>query len=204
MPVKRPQSTAATTESATSSDVVTEPSCVDEDEPTTPPTRPPRGERGWKNVGVWVVLPVLAFLLAIAAGLLKWQYAGLHGSDVAAGPALQAARDGTVAMLTYRPDTVEQDLTTARDFLTGDFRDSYSSLVNDVVIPGAREQQVSAEAKVAAAATVSAGVNRAVVLVFVNQTTAIGNGPPSDLASTVRVTLDNVGGRWLISDFTPI
>jgi Mce-associated membrane protein len=37
-----------------------------------------------------------------------------------------------------------------------------------------------------------------VVLVFVNQTVAVGNDPPTDTASNVRVTLDKIGGRWLI------
>ena len=201
--MKRPQLIPAISRRARSSDVAADPPCVDE-EVTTVASPGPRRDRDWKKVVVWGILPVLAFLLAIAAGFLKWQYTTMHGSEVAGGQALQAARDGTVAMLTYRAETVEQDLTTARDLLTGGFRDSYTSLVNDVVIPGAREQRISAEAKVAAAATVSAEQNHAVVLVFVNQTTVIGDGPPSGMASTVRVTLDNEGDRWLISDFTPI
>jgi Mce-associated membrane protein len=43
-----------------------------------------------------------------------------------------------------------------------------------------------------------------VVLVFVNQTVVVGQGAPSDTASSVRVTLDKVGGRWLISKFDPV
>jgi Mce-associated membrane protein len=43
-----------------------------------------------------------------------------------------------------------------------------------------------------------------VVLVFVNQTIMIGNDPPTATASTVRVTLDRVQGRWLISQFDPV
>ena len=34
---------------------------------------------------------------------------------------------------------------------------------------------------------------------FVNQTITVGNDPPTDTASSVRVTLDKIGGRWLIS-----
>ena len=69
---------------------------------------------------------------------------------------LQAAKDSTIAMLSYKPDTVEQQLGAARDLLTGDFRDSYTSLTHDVVIPGAKEKQISAVATVPAAASVSA------------------------------------------------
>ena len=87
---------------------------------------------------------------------------------------MQAAKDSTIALLSYKPDTVEQQLGAARDLLTGDFRDSYTSLTNDVVIPGAKQKQISAVATVPAMASVSADPNHAVVLVFVNQTVVVG------------------------------
>jgi Mce-associated membrane protein len=43
-----------------------------------------------------------------------------------------------------------------------------------------------------------------VVLAFVDQTTTIGNDAPTDTASSVRVTLDKVDSRWLISGFDPV
>ena len=117
---------------------------------------------------------------------------------------MQAAKDSTIAMLSYKPDTVEQQLNAARDLLTGEFRDSYTSLINDVVIPGAKQKQISAVASVPAAASVSADPNHAVVLVFVNQTVVVGQDAPTDTASSVRVTMDKVGDRWLISEFDPV
>ena len=38
---------------------------------------------------------------------------------------------------------------------------------------------------------------------FVNQTVTVGTGVPTDTASSVRITLDKVGDRWLISEFEP-
>jgi Mce-associated membrane protein len=38
----------------------------------------------------------------------------------------------------------------------------------------------------------------------VNQTVIIGQDAPTNTASSVRVTLDKVGGRWLISQFDPV
>jgi Mce-associated membrane protein len=151
-----------------------------------------------------VIFPGLALLLTTAAVFLKWQDSTIRQSEIASTQAVQAAREGTVAMLSYKPDTVDKDLSTARDYLTGGFRESYTKLTEDVVIPGAKQQRVSAVATVPAAATVSAGQNRAVVLVFVNQTTVVGNGAPTDTVSCVRVALDKVEDRWLISDFQPI
>jgi Mce-associated membrane protein len=153
---------------------------------------------------VQVVLPAAALLIAAAAGYLKW----VDGSAVLAQEArtqsVKAAIDSTVAMLSYRPDTVESSLDAARDRLTGAFRDSYSSLTRDVVIPGAKQKQISATATVPAAASVSATPTHAVVLVFVNQTAVVGNDPPTDTTSSVTVTLEKVANRWLISRFDPV
>lgn len=92
----------------------------------------------------------------------------------------------------------------ARDRLTGAFEESYTQLTNDVVIPGAKQRRISAVATVPAAASVSATENHAVALVFVNQTIVIGADAPTVTASSVRVTLDKIGDRWLISGFDPV
>jgi Mce-associated membrane protein len=42
-----------------------------------------------------------------------------------------------------------------------------------------------------------------VVLVFVNQTVVVGSSAPTDTASSVRVTLDRVDDKWLISAVDP-
>jgi Mce-associated membrane protein len=150
------------------------------------------------------VLPALVLLLTVGTGYLKWFDGSTHAAQLAAVDARQAAIDGTIAMLSYRPDTVDRDLGAAGDRLTSGFKDSYAKLVHDVVIPGSKQQQITALATVPAAATVSASANHAVVLVFVDQTITIGHDTPSNTASRVRVTLDNVGGRWLIAGFDPI
>lgn len=159
---------------------------------------------GWRRLLAYGVLPGLVMLLAMAAGLLKWWDSTLSQSQSARIESVQAAKDSTVAMLSYQPDTVEKDLTAAEDRMTGDFRGAYAQLTRDIVIPGAKEKRISAIANVPAAASVSATPNHAVVVVFVNQTAIVGNDTPTDTASSVRVTLDKVDGRWLISDFTPI
>lgn len=65
-----------------------------------------------------------------------------------------------------------------RESLTGKFRDSYTALINDLVIPGSKEKKITAVATVPAAASVSASQNHAVALVFVNQTIIIGSDAP--------------------------
>jgi Mce-associated membrane protein len=150
------------------------------------------------------VLPTLVVLLGAGAGLLRWQDVSHRAIDTARTESVAAARDATVVILSYKADSVEQDLGAARDRLTGSFLDSFTDLVNKVVIPGARAKKISATAKVSAAASVSAAAKHAVALVFVNQTVVIGAGAPSGSASSVRITLDKVDDRWLVSGFDPV
>jgi Mce-associated membrane protein len=77
-------------------------------------------------------------------------------------------------------------------------------LTHDLVIPGAKQKQISAVATVPAAAATSATPTHAVVLLFVNQSVVVGQSAPTSTASSVRVTLDKVGARWLISQFDPV
>jgi Mce-associated membrane protein len=176
---------------------------ADETSEAAEPAKPKRGIQ-WARVFAFGVLPAVALLLAMAAGYLKWMDNSVRDSDRARVESMQAAKDSTIALLSYKPETVEQQLGAARDLLTGDFRDSYTSLTNDVVIPGAKQKQISAVATVPKAASVSANPNHAVVLVFVNQTVIVGQSAPTDTASSVRVTLDNFGDRWLIAKFDPV
>jgi Mce-associated membrane protein len=173
------------------------------DEPADAP--PERAHRtNWSRALAFGVLPGLALLLASVAGFLRWQASSAIDADRGRIEATQAARDSTVALLTYRPDTVERDVGAARDRLTGQFKESYTSLTRDVVIPGAKQKHVSAIATVRFAAPVSAGPDHGVVLLFVNQTTIAGADAPAYTASSVRVTLDKLDGRWLISGFDPV
>jgi Mce-associated membrane protein len=164
----------------------------------------PKHEIRWSAIAVYGVRPGLVLMLALAAAVLKWQGCSIDAADVARAESVRTARDSTVALLSYRSDTVDKQLAAARELLTGQFRGAYTSLTNDVVIPGAKQKRISAATTVPAAASVSATPNHAVVLVFIDQTVTIGSGAPSDTASSVRVTLDNLGDRWLISGFDPV
>ncbi|BBZ47959.1 hypothetical protein [Mycobacterium parmense] len=166
--------------------------------------RPRKRRIRWSRLLVFGVLPISALLIAVATGFLKWQDASNRWSRAAEIESVAAAKDSSVAILSYQPDTVEKDLDAARDRLTGKFKDSYTQLVHDVVIPGAKKDHISAVATVPAVASVSANPDHAVALVYVDQTVIVGNDAPTDTASTVRVTMDKVGNRWLISSFDPV
>lgn len=158
----------------------------------------------WSSALAFGLLPGVAFVLAVLAGWLTWQYASARGAESSRADSVKAASEATAAILSYQADSVEQDLHSAQERLTGTFKDSYSELTNDVVIPGAKAQRISAVARISAAGTVSATPKHAVVLVFVNQTVVIGKDSPTDTSSVVRVSMDKVGDQWLVSAFEPI
>jgi Mce-associated membrane protein len=161
----------------------------------------PRRSVNWTRVLVYGVLPGLALLLAMAAGLLKWKDSSIRSIELARSESIWAAKDSTVAVLSFRSDTVDRDVAAARGRLTGGFLDTYSQRMQQDLIPDGRQRRVIATANVPAAAAESVTPNHAVVLLFVSQAIKIGDAPAAESASSVRVTLDKIGDRWLVSDF---
>lgn len=167
-------------------------------------TSPPAVGRRWTRVVAYGLLPALTVVLGGGAGCLTWNVVSAHFVQLARIESVRAATDGTVALLTYRPDTVDKDLSAARERLTGKFKTSYAVFTHQHVIPDAREKHISSVVTVPAAALVHATTDHAVVMVFVNQSFISDSDPPTSTASDVRVTLEKVGRRWLISEFTPV
>jgi Mce-associated membrane protein len=147
------------------------------------------------------VLPALVLLLTIAAGVLKWCDSSYRDTGRARTESIRAATDSAVAMLSYRPETIERDVAAAQRLLTDGFRDSFTAAAHDRVVPEAKARRVTAVADVPGAASVSASRNHAVVLVFVNQTLTVGSTEPTDVMSSYRVTLDKIDERWLVAKF---
>jgi Mce-associated membrane protein len=176
---------------------------VDEASDDEPETR--RRPIAWSRVLGYGVLPALALVLALAAGYFRWVVGSADELALGRTESVRVASEDAAALLSYKADSADRDLNNAaRDRLTGDFKDAYLNLIRQVVIPGAKEKHISAVAKVNAAASVSASANHAVVLLYVDQTVTIGNGAPTDTQPVVRVALDKVNGRWLVSHFDPV
>jgi len=159
---------------------------------------------------VRVLAGVLAALLVASAGLTAWLYFHTYRPDQAVGPAasdavLQQAKDATVAVLSYSPESLDKDLAAAKSHLTGDFLSYYSQFTDQVVRPAVQTKKVSTTANVVQAAVSEIHPDKAKVLVFVNQTTTSSDrAEPALAASSVVVTMDKVDGKWLISAFDPV
>jgi Mce-associated membrane protein len=195
--VAKDEATEADTE-ATEADEATP------DEQPVVAAQPDRKGIEWAKVAAFGVIPALALILALAAGWLKFVDNSASDDVNARIESIQVAKDSTVALLSYQPDKVQQQLTDAEALLTGGFKDDYKKLITDVVIPGAQQKQISAVATVPRAASVSADQKKAVVLVLVNQNVIVGADAPTATASSVRVELQKVDGKWLISKFEPV
>ena len=176
---------------------------VDEACPDEPDTGEPH-RIDWSRILAFGVLPGLALMLALASGYFKWVDGSAGDLAQARTESVRVASEDAVALLSYKADSVDKDLGAARERLTGDFKDAYTALTRQVVIPGAQQKHITAAAKVNAAASVSASAGHAEVLLFVDQTVTIGDGAPTDTQPVVRVTLDKVDGRWLVSHFDPV
>ena len=163
-----------------------------------------RPVRGGPALAAFGAVPAAAVALGGLAGFLSWQDSSRDAARIAADESVAVARETAATILSYHADTAEQELNGARDRLTGPFLEDYTTLINEVVIPGAKQKKISAVAQVPAAASVTASPTHAVALVFVDQTTTIGTDPPTASASSVRITLDKVGDRWLVSGFEPV
>lgn len=190
-------------EEATSSDDVT-PEAEETPEESPEPDPEPARTIAWSRVLVFAVIPAVALLLAAGSAFLKWQIAWNAESDTARTESVQAAKDITVEMLSYEPDTVEAHLNEALNRLTGNFRDSYTALVNTRVVPVATTQRVTANADVPAIGVESASPDRVELVLFVNQLVAVGDQAPQKTTSTVRATMVREDGQWLMSEFEPV
>jgi Mce-associated membrane protein len=155
-----------------------------------------------------LILTVLiaAASVAVATALYLTQYrTDVQTDDAAASAAVRAASEGTVALLSYQPDSVDTDLAAAKTHLTGEFLTYYGKFSDEILLPAAKERAVRTDAAVVRAAEAEIHRDTAKVLVFVNQTTTSRERPDAaQTASSVMVSLAKVDGRWLISAFDPI
>lgn len=153
---------------------------------------------------------ILAFLVlasaALAACMLYFWYRPDRAADSAAAKsAITAASEGTVAILSYSPDTLDRDFASAKSRLTGDFLSYYTQFTQQIVGPAAKQKSVKTTAVVVRAAVAELHLDSAVVLVFVNQSTmSADRTDPTLSSSSVLVTLTKAHGNWLISSFNPV
>ncbi len=198
-------------------------SSPDSTETAIEPTEAPPAGKGWVRVrglaaikrwtrrclARWRSIVATALVVAavgIAVGLFFILYRpDRQIDDTTAHQAIQAASDGAVDVLSYSYTALDRDFAKAKSHLTGDFLSYYSKFTEQFVAPVAQKGQLTTTAKVIRAAVSELHPDSAVVLVFVDQTTASTQKPePVKADSSVLVTLTKVNGSWLIAKFDPV
>jgi Mce-associated membrane protein len=166
-----------------------------------------RSVRGGRSkLGVILLAAALIASAGVAAWLYFNQYRPDQETDAAASKvALEAAKNGTVALLSYSPESLDKDFAAAKSHLTGDFLSYYTQFTEQIVTPAAQQKSVKTTASVVRAAVSELRPNSAVVLVFVNQNTTSKENPDGAFAvSSVKVSLTKIDSTWLISSFDPV
>ncbi|OBB17651.1 hypothetical protein A5761_09850 [Mycolicibacterium setense] len=164
-----------------------------------------RRSRRWFQVAATVPAVLAVAFVGLTAWLFFQSRTDQLTGPVAVQEALNAAKDGAVAVLSYSPDSVDRDIDAAKTHLTGDFLSYYTKFTDEVVRSAAKEKAVDAKATIVRGAISEMQPERAKALLFANQvTTSNTRQEPSAMSSSVVVTLTKVNGSWLISAFDPV
>ncbi|MBW0011599.1 hypothetical protein [Mycobacterium sp.] len=168
--------------------------------------------RTWSRTlrNVRVVPATLVLLLLISGSGAAWLYFERYQPNKQTDPSVaravvEAASDGTVALLSYSPESLDKDFANAKTHLSGDFLSYYNQFTEQIVAPAAKQKSLKTTAHVIGAAVSELHPASAVVLVFVDQSTTSKDMPdPSMSASSVLVSMTRVNGNWLITKFDPV
>ncbi len=159
---------------------------------------------------VALVPVILVLLLLVSGGAATWMYFERYQPNQRTDPrvataVVNAASEGTVALLSYSPESLDKDFATAKSHLSGDFLSYYTQFTDQIVAPAAKEKSLKTTAHVMGAGVQELHPNSAVVLVYVDQSTTSKDRPdPTLSASTVLVSLTRINGSWLITKFDPV
>lgn len=164
------------------------------------------GRAAWRRpVPVFAVWGLVLALLLVAS-VVMWRGDRDH-DQVEAGRAAaeQSARDQVVSMLTYDFRSIDEDLARAQQSLTGELADEYRGLSRAQIAPNALRDEIVTTARVIESSVVHAAADRVVVLTFVDVQTRSRPvpGPNRDI-SRLRLTMDRVDDRWLMSQMLPV
>jgi len=157
------------------------------------------------RLAVVAAVAVLAVCAGALAAVAATRVSHRHALDNARENAAAAATSGVATVLSYDYRHLASDFHRAEALLTDRFRKKYDETTAAAVKPLAAKYRARSSAQVSAAGTITASVDRVVVLVFVNQTVTNSQltAPRLD-RSRVNVTLVQQGGRWLIDRLSPI
>jgi Mce-associated membrane protein len=156
-----------------------------------------------QRIGWALVLALVAALVAADVGLVLAADRA-EREQQAAQEALEGARQRVPVLLSYDKKSLDRDLARAEDQATGEFRDDYARILEEVVSPAASQRGISTSAEVTGSGVVSGDEDSVKVLVLLTQSTTIDGAPPSVTGSRIEVTMRRLGDDWRIAGLQPV
>lgn len=159
--------------------------------------------RGPKTLWIAIVLLVIA-LAALNVGLLRERQSGERVEE-ARSNAVKSAKTLVPTVLSYDYRRLDADFAEAKASTTGRFATEYAGVVDGSLRQVAAKDKVVSTASVTGSSLVTATEDRAVVLLFVTQsTTRAGAKLPTISTSRVEASLALRGGDWLVAGITTV
>jgi Mce-associated membrane protein len=153
-----------------------------------------------------LILAVIALVLvAVNVLLVGWQ----KKTDISQerGRVLAAAKSSVPVILSYNYQHFDADAAAAASLLTGRAKTDYQQAMSTTIKPAATSTKavVEAQADTAGIESVSDSGSQVSLIVFGEQkvTNTAVSAPRTDIFR-VRLTMDRVGGKWLVSKFDQI
>lgn len=156
-----------------------------------------RGTRPWKRYArIALGAAVYAGAFGLAGGL-GWKLWDEHAVDQAGQAAQRTAVDYAQVLTSIDSNQVDQNFSAVLGGATGEFKDTYtkaSAQLRQLLI----DNKAAAHGTVVDSAIQSQTKNKVVVLLMVDQTVSNAVRPDGRVdRSRMKITMENVGGRWL-------
>lgn len=182
-----------------SEDAAAEPEAQGDDDSVAGGDDEQRTARDWRR-HVLRGAVVAAFVVVLAAaGYLGWQLWQERQVAQAGQDARQAATDYAQVLTSIDSAKVDENFDAVLDGATGEFKDMYSQSseqLRQLLI----DNKASAHGVVLESAVQSATKDKAVILLFVDQSVTNTNVPdPRIDRSRIKMTMEHVDGRWRAS-----
>ncbi|WP_193044412.1 DUF3329 domain-containing protein [Mycolicibacterium baixiangningiae] len=155
--------------------------------------------RGWRHPVLRGAVVAVCVVLLAATGFLGWQLWQERQIAQAGEQARQAAADYAKILTSIDSAKVDENFDAVLDGATGGFKDMYSqssTQLRQLLI----DSKATANGVVLDSAVQSATKEKAVVLLFVDQSVSNTNVPdPRIDRSRIKMTMEYVDGRWRAS-----
>lgn len=153
----------------------------------------------WRTPARWLVAAALVAVLA-GSGFGGWLLFQRHQKDVAAREALAAAEKFVVTLTCVDSNTMDKHVAEVLAASTGEFNNNYSKSVRGQHRQLIVNNQVTTRGRVVESAVKSVSPHKVQVLLMVDQSVTSRAAPEPQIdRSRIKMTMEKVGGRWLVS-----